>query len=151
MTAMKQNGTIRVLIADDQNIMREVIRRRIEQVEGIEVVGESPTLDNALLDTQTLHPDVVIMNDYLPPMSSAHATALFRKKGFSAAILAITTKLEPEIIQHSFRHGVNGFMHKTEIDDLLVDAIRSIHEGERFLSPQAADMYNGHHNGDNKA
>ena len=119
MTAMKQNGTIRVLIADDQNILREAIRRRLEQLEDIEVVGESPNLNQALLDAGSLLPDVVIMNDYLPPMTSAHATALFRKQGFSAAILAITEKLETEIIQHSFRHGVNGFMHKTEIDELL--------------------------------
>ena len=145
MTDMKQNGTIRVLIADDQNILREAIRRRLEQFEDIEVVGESPNLNQALLDAGSLLPDVVIMNDYLPPMTSAHATALFRKQGFSAAILAITEKLEPEIIQHSFRHGVNGFMHKTEIDELLEKAIRSISQGERFLSPQAADVYRGHH------
>jgi DNA-binding NarL/FixJ family response regulator len=145
MTAMKQNGTIRVLIADDQNILREAIRRRLELFEDIEVVGESPNLNQALLDAGSLLPDVVIMNDYLPPMTSAHATALFRKQGFSAAILAITEKLETEIIQHSFRHGVNGFMHKTEIDELLEKAIRSIYQGERFLSPQAADVYRGHH------
>jgi two-component system response regulator NreC len=145
MTAMQQNGTIRVLIADDQNSMREAIRRRLQHFGDIEVVGESPNLDQALLDAASLLPDVVIMNDYLPPMTSAHATALFRKQGFSAAILAITEKLESETIQHSFRHGVNGFMHKTEIDELLEKAIRSIYEGERFLSPQAADVYHSHH------
>ena len=145
MTAMKQSSTIRVLVADDQNTMREAIRRRLHHFEDIEVVGESPNLDQALLEAASLLPDVVIMNDYLPPMTSAHATALFRKQGFSAAILAITEKLEPEIIQHSFRHGVNGFMHKTEIDELLEKAIRSIYNGERFLSPQAEDVYRGHH------
>jgi DNA-binding NarL/FixJ family response regulator len=145
MTAMKQSSTIRVLIADDQNILRESIRRRLQHFEDIEVVGESPNLNQALLDAGSLLPDVVIMNDYLPPMTSAHATALFRKQGFSAAILAITEKLETEIIQHSFRHGVNGFMHKSEIDELLEKAVRSVHEGERYFSPRAAEVYNGHH------
>ena len=145
MTAMKQNGTIRVLIADDQNILREAIRRRLNLFEDIEVVGESANLNQALLDAGSLLPDVVIMNDYLPPMTSAHATALFRKQGFSAAILAITEKLETEIIQHSFRHGVNGFMHKSEIDELLEKAVRSVHEGERYFSRLAAELYNGHH------
>jgi DNA-binding NarL/FixJ family response regulator len=145
MTAMKQNGTIRVLIADDQNILRETIRRHLERMEDIEVVGEASDLTAALRDAQTLFPDVVIMNDYLPPMTSAHATALFRKQGSSASVLAITTRLETEVIQHSFRHGVNGFMHKAEIDELLVEAIRSVHGGGRFLSPQAVRFYNGHH------
>lgn len=144
MTDFRKNGKIRILIADDQNTLRDLIRRCLVNTQDMDVVGEAPNLNQALREAQVYLPDVVIMNDYLPPMTSAHATALFRKQGFSAAILATTEKLEKEIIQHSFRHGVNGFMHKQEIDEFLVEAVRSVHEGQRYLSPRARELYGGY-------
>ena len=90
---------------------------------------------------RALRPDVIIMNDYLPPIDSAHATARFRELGFTAAILVISMHLEPGLIQRSFLSGANGFMHKDEIDEYLVDAIRRVHQGERYLSPKAGDAY----------
>jgi len=50
-------------------------------------------------------------------------------------------QLEPGLIQRSFLSGANGFMHKDEIDEYLVDAIRRVHQGERYLSPKAGDAY----------
>jgi DNA-binding NarL/FixJ family response regulator len=79
------------------------------------------------------------MNDYLPPIDSAHAAALFRTDGITAAILVISLQPEPDLIQRSFRSGVNGFMHKDEIGEFLVDAVRRIHQCERYLSPKAED------------
>jgi DNA-binding NarL/FixJ family response regulator len=136
-----ETKAIRILIADDFKVLRDVIRLHLERAGDMEVVDEAPDLDDALEDTRTLQPDVVIMNDYLPPIDSAHATALFREQGFAAAILVISMHLEPGPIQRSFLSGANGFMHKDEIDEHLVDAIRRVHQGERYLSPKAADAY----------
>ena len=107
----------------------------------MDVVGEAPDLNDALERIRTLRPDVVIMNDYLPPIYSAHATARFRELGFTAAIVVISMHLEPDLIQRSFLSGANGFMHKDGIDEYLVDAIRRVHQGERYLSPKAGDAY----------
>jgi DNA-binding NarL/FixJ family response regulator len=74
-------------------------------------------------------------------MDSAHATALFRQKGISAAMLAITMKIEPGVVQHAIRHGVNGFMHKDELEEHLVEAVRLIRRGERFFSPKVRELY----------
>ena len=133
--------TIRVLIADDFKLLRDVIRLHLERAGDIDVVDEAPDLNYALESTRTLRPDVIIMNDYLPPIDSAHATALFREKGFTGAILVISMHLEPNLIQRSFLSGVNGFMHKDEIDEYLVEAVRRVHQGERYLSPKAGDAY----------
>lgn len=133
--------TIRVLIADDFRLLRDVIRLYLQREEGMKVVDEAPDLDNALERTLTLRPDVIIMNDYLPPIDSAHAAACFRERGFAGAILIISMHLEPWLIQRSFAGGANGFIHKDEIDDYLIDAIRGVHQGERFLSPKASDAY----------
>jgi DNA-binding NarL/FixJ family response regulator len=132
---------IRILIADDFKVLRDVIRLHLERAEDMEVVDEAPDLNDALERTRTLRPDVIIMNDYLPPMDSAHAATLFREEGIPSAILVISMQPEADLIQLSFRSGVNGFMHKDEIDEFLVDAIRRVYRGERYLSPKAGDAY----------
>jgi DNA-binding NarL/FixJ family response regulator len=136
-----ETKSIRILIADDFKVLRDVIRLHLQRAEDMDVVDEAPDLNDALERVRTLRPDVVIMNDYLPPLDSAHATALFREQGFTAAIVVISMLLEPDLIQRSFLSGANGFMHKDEIDEYLVDAIRRVHQGERYLSPKAGDAY----------
>jgi DNA-binding NarL/FixJ family response regulator len=138
---MTETEIIRILIADDFQVLRDVIRLHLERAGDMDVVDEAPDLDDALERISTLQPDVVIMNDYLPPIDSAHATARFRELGFTAAIVIISMHLEPSLIQRSFLSGANGFMHKDEIDEYLVDAIRRVHQGERYLSPKAGDAY----------
>ena len=132
---------IRVLIADDFKVLRDVIRQYLERAGDMEVVDESPDLYDALERTRTLQPDVIIMNDYLPPIDSAHAATLFRKIGITAGILVISMQAEADLIHRSFRNGINGFMHKDEIDEWLVHAVRSVYRGERYISPKAGDAY----------
>ena len=138
---MTETKAIRILIADDFKVLRDVIRLHLERAADMNVVDEAPDLDDALERSRTMQPDVIIMNDYLPPVDSAHATTRFREQGFTAAILIISMHPEPGLIQRSLLSGANGFMHKDEIDEYLVDAIRRVHQGERYLSPQAGDAY----------
>ncbi|HEX6268902.1 MAG TPA: response regulator transcription factor [Anaerolineales bacterium] len=138
---MTGTKAVRVLIADDFPLLREVIRLYLERAADMEVIDEAPDLDDALERSKTLRPDVIIMNDYLPPIDSAHATARFREQGSTAAVLIISMHLEPDQIRRSFASGANGFMHKDEIDDQLVAAVRLVHHGERYISPKARDAY----------
>jgi DNA-binding NarL/FixJ family response regulator len=136
MTSIKRT---RILIADDFKVLRDVIRLYLKGAGDMDVIDEVPDLFDALESAKSLQPDVIIMNDYLPPIDSAHAAALLRKEGIAAAILVVSIGAEAEAIQRSFESGVNGFMYKDEIDDLLVDAIRRVYKGERYLSPKARD------------
>jgi DNA-binding NarL/FixJ family response regulator len=136
-----EKHVIRVMIVDDFKLLREVIRLFLERAEDMEVIDEAPHLEDALASSRALQPDVIILNDDLPPMDSAYAATLFRKQGFMGAILAISMRPERDLIQRSFESGINGFMHKDEIDDYLLDAIRHLHVGERYLSPKAKEAY----------
>ena len=136
---MTETKAIRVLIADDFKILRDVIRLYLERAEDIDVVDEAPDLNDALESIMTLQPEVIIMNDYLPPIDSAYATSFFRAQGYTGAVVVISMHLEPDLIKRSFDSGVNGFLHKDEIDDHVVKAIRRVHQGERYLSPKAMD------------
>ena len=140
---MNEKKQIHVLIADDFKVLRDVIRLYLERAGDINIVGEAPELDYALELAKTLQPDVIIMNDYLPPVDTALATSLFRQEGISAPVLAISMSVERELIQRSLEHGVTGFMHKDEIALHLVEAIRSVYRGERYLSPKAQGVYDG--------
>ena len=139
---MTDAKSIRVLIADDFKLLRDVIRLYLERADDMAVIDEAPDVTDALESARALRPDVIIMNDYLPPIDSAHASALFREQGVNAAILVISMEMDPAQIQRSFLSGANGFMNKDEIDENLVEAVRRIHQGERYLSPKARDAYN---------
>jgi two-component system invasion response regulator UvrY len=132
---------IQILIADDFKLLRDVIRLYVKRADDMTVIDEALDVTDALESARALRPDVIIMNDYLPPIDSAHASALFREQGFTAAILVISMQIEPEQIQRSFASGANGFMNKDEIDEYLVDAIRGVYQGQRYLSPKAREVY----------
>lgn len=138
---MNETKKIRILIADDFKALRDVIRLYVDQAGDMEVIDEAPDLGEALERGAALQPDVIIVNDYLPPVNSAHAATLFRERGIASVILTISMTLEPEMIQHSFQHGVNGFMHKDEIDNHLVEAIRTVQRGKRYVSPKTREVY----------
>jgi|SRR5215217_9787840 len=138
---MNEPRRIRVLIADDFKVLRDVIRLYVERAQDMEVIDEARDVTDAFESARALRPDVIIMNDYLPPIDSAHASALFREQGFTAAILVISMQIDPAQIQSSFLSGANGFMNKAEIEEYLAVAIRSVHQGERYLSPKARDAY----------
>jgi len=138
---MPETRRIRVLIADDFKLLRDVIRHHLERADDLEVIDEARDVTDALESARALRPGVIIMNDYLPPIDSAHASALFREQGLTAAILVISMQIDPVQIQSAFLSGANGFINKAEIDEHLVEAVRSVHRGERYLSPKARDAY----------
>ena len=138
---MTETGKIRIFIADDFKVLRDVVRLHLERAGDIDVVDEAPDLDEVLKRTRTLQPDVIVMNSDLPPVDSAHAAAVLRNEGITAAILVISMQAQNDMIQRSFVSGANGFMHKDEIDEFLVNAIRSVHRGERYVSPKAREAY----------
>ena len=140
---MKETKPIGILIADDIKPLRDVIRLYLERAMDMQVIDEAPDLKDALESSRKLRPDAIIMNSDLPPIDSAYAATLFREEGFTGAILVIAMHTEYDLINRSFRSGVNGFMHKDEIDEYLAEAIRRVHEGERYLSPRARAAYDG--------
>ena len=138
---MTERRKVRVLIADDFKTLRDVVRLYLERAPDLDCVGEAIVLDQAIELAKQLQPDVVIMNDYLPPLDSAHAAELFRGHGIPARIVSISMTVEADLIRRSLEHGVDGYLHKDEIHGVLIQAIRAVHLGERFLSPKAQSAY----------
>ena len=109
----------------------------------MELLGEATDLDEALGLARELQPDVIIMNDYLPPIDSAHAASYFHKQGVSSSILVISKTIEYYLIFRCFQYGVKGYLHDEELDERLVEAVRVVAQGTLYLSPHVRSVYPG--------
>ncbi|MGW2822681.1 response regulator transcription factor [Streptomyces sp. NPDC001443] len=134
--------TIRVLLADDQALLRDTFRILINSADDLEVVGEASDGAEAVALAGTLRPDVVIMDIRMPGTDGlAATTAICADPGLSdVRILILTTFETDEYVARALRAGASGFLGKDVTADALLDAIRTVADGDALLSPAATKM-----------
>jgi DNA-binding NarL/FixJ family response regulator len=124
--------TIRVLIADDQALVRTGFRKILESEPDLEVVGEAGDGAEAVEAALLLRPDVVLMDIRMPRLDGLEAT---RRLGGKARVLVLTTFDLNEYVYEALRAGASGFLLKDAPADQLVMAIRVVAAGEALLAP----------------
>jgi DNA-binding NarL/FixJ family response regulator len=129
--------TIRVLVVDDQPLIRGGFRMILDQRDDIALVGEAENGRQALQLAQELQPDVILMDIRMPEMDGIEATRRLVNAGTSARILALTTFDLDEYVYASIRAGASGFLLKDVQPAELVDAIRVVAAGNALFSPTA--------------
>jgi len=127
--------TIRVLIADDQALMRTGFRMILDAQDGIEVVGEAIDGADAVRQFETLQPDVVVMDVRMPTMDGIEATRRLSALERPARVLILTTFDLDEYVYEALRAGASGFLLKDRPPEELVAAVRVIAAGEALLAP----------------
>ncbi|HWH25359.1 MAG TPA: response regulator transcription factor [Pseudolysinimonas sp.] len=130
---------ITVLLADDQALIRSAVAELISHEPGFTVVGQVADGREALAATREHRPDVVVMDIRMPVMDGIQATAAIRAEPDldSTRILILTTFEEDEYVLEALKAGASGFVGKGTQPDALMQAIRTVHEGESLLSPKA--------------
>ncbi|MBL7498239.1 response regulator transcription factor [Frankia sp. CNm7] len=130
---------IRIVLADDQELLRATFRLLLDAAPGMEVVGEAGTgVETVAVVRQTV-PDVVLMDIRMPELDGIGATAQITSDQALAGvrILVLTTFETDELVLAALRAGASGFLGKGVAPAALLDAIRTVATGESLLSPTA--------------
>jgi DNA-binding NarL/FixJ family response regulator len=129
--------TTRVLIADDQALVRDGFRMILEAEDGFEIVGEAADGLEAVLAARETSPDVILMDVRMPKVDGLEATRkLLERNESGARILILTTFDLDEYVYEALRAGASGFLLKDTPPEELVEAIRTVAAGNALLSPQ---------------
>ena len=129
---------IRVLIADDQPVVRQGLRTFLELHDDIEVVGEAADGEQALDAVSALAPDVVLMDLVMPRLDGVTAIERLRALGSPARIIVLTSFLDEDKVLPAVRAGAAGYLLKDAEPAELVRAIRTVDGGEALLHPAVA-------------
>ncbi|MCC2307100.1 response regulator transcription factor [Cellulomonas sp. zg-Y338] len=129
-------GPVRVLLVDDQALMRMGFRMVLDAEDGIEVVGEASDGASAVRQASVLRPDVVLMDVRMPGMNGIEATEQVVAAATGARVLILTTFDLDEYAFAALRAGASGFLLKDARPAELVTAIRAVSTGDAVVSPR---------------
>lgn len=127
--------TIRVLVVDDQPLMRAAFEMTLRTEDDIEHVGEAADGREAIAQARALHPDVVLMDIRMPEMDGVEATKILAAEDDATKILILTTFDIDEYVVEALRAGASGFLLKDVRADELMHAIRVVADGDTLLAP----------------
>jgi two-component system, NarL family, response regulator NreC len=132
--------TIRILIADDHGIVAEGLKSLVEAEPGMEVIGIVPDGREAVKHARESKPDVVVMDMSMPELNGADATRAILQNDPSCRVIVLSMYAEREYVRRALKAGALGYVVKRSAAREMVDAIRAVHAGQRYLSPRVADV-----------
>jgi len=135
MTDTPAPAPIRVLIADDQRVVREGLSMLVALIDDVEVVGAACDGAEAVRLAQACRPDVVLMDLRMPDLDGITATGLLREQLPAARVLVLTTYADQDAIVPALRAGARGYLTKDASAEQIEAAIRAVHAGQTHLDP----------------
>ncbi len=126
---------IRVLLVDDHAVVREGYRRLLERDESLAVVGEAAAMAEALMLDAQLQPDVVVLDIALPGVSGIEILRRLIARRPDARVLMFSMYQDGIYATHAMNAGAFGYLSKASAPDLLVNAVRTVAAGGRYMSP----------------
>jgi DNA-binding NarL/FixJ family response regulator len=127
---------IRVLLADDQALVRTGFRMILGAEPDLEVVGEAGDGEEAVEAAERLAPDVVLMDIRMPRLNGIEATRRVLRRAPARRVLILTTFDQDEYVYEALRAGASGFLLKTAPADQLVAGVRTVADGDALLAPE---------------
>jgi DNA-binding NarL/FixJ family response regulator len=131
---------IRVLVVDDHDLVRTGITRMLADIDGLQVVGEACTGEEALLKVRELKPDVVLMDVKMPGIGGLEATRKLMRSHPDIKVVAVTVCEEDPFPTRLLQAGAAGYLTKGAALDEMVQAIRLVFAGQRYIDPQIAQQ-----------
>jgi len=126
---------VRVLVVDDHAVVRTGLRRILDAEQDIETVGEAPNAERALYEALELKPDVVLLDVVMPGKSGIEAMPSLLKALPETKVLVLSMQDDPRYVREAFEAGASGYVLKEAADTEVVDAVRAVAGGERYVHP----------------
>ena len=127
--------SIRVLIVDDHAVVRSGLRLVLEREDDLEVVGEAGNADEGVRAARLEKPDVVLLDVVMPGRSGIEAAADVIEASGGAKVLVLSMQDDPSYVREAFASGASGYLLKEAADVELVQAIREVASGNRYVHP----------------
>lgn len=134
------NELLRVVIADDHSVVRQGIRGVLEEIHGLEVVGEAGDGAQALTMVAELAPDVVVLDVNMPEKSGLDVTMDLREQAHPARVLILSMHDDPEYVLQAVRAGADGYVLKDVSPAELRDAVQAVHEGRDYFTARVTQQ-----------
>lgn len=131
--------TIHVLIADDHSVVAEGLRHLLEAYPDIDVVATVNSGRDAVRRAVELHPEVVLMDSNMPDLNGIEATRIIHERDPKTRVLMLSVQADPFHIVRALRAGASGYVPKSSAGNEVVDAIREVHRGRRYLHASVAE------------
>ena len=132
------SGPIQVLTVDDHPLLRKGIVGLVNAESDMKVVAEASTGVEATKQFKQHRPDITLMDLQLPDMSGIEAMISIRQEFPEARIIVLTTYAGDAQVVRALKAGARGYLLKAEVNDELLDTIRSVHAGHRWIHPELA-------------
>ena len=126
---------IRVLVVDDHAVVRAGLRLLLDAEEDIETVGEAGNARDAVFEARALKPDVILVDVVMPGESGIDATPSLLKEAPDAKVLVLSMQDDPHYVREAFAAGASGYVLKEAADAELVQAVREVAGGGRYVHP----------------
>ena len=126
---------IRVVLVDDHAVVRAGLRRVLEAESDIEVVGEANNVREAVFEVRAQKPDVIVMDVVMPGASGIEGTPLVLHEAPDARVLVLSMQDDPRYVREAFATGASGYVLKEAADTEVVEAVRQVANGQRYLHP----------------
>jgi two-component system response regulator NreC len=127
--------SIRVLVVDDHAVVRSGLRRVLDAEPDIETVGEAPNAERAVFEAIEQKPDVVLMDVVMPGKSGIEIIPTLQQVVPEARVLLLSMQDDPRYLREAFAAGASGYVLKEAADTEVVDAVRAVAAGERYVHP----------------
>jgi len=131
---------IRILLADDHNIMRRGLRLLLERQPGLEVVAEAADGREAVERAEATRPDIVVLDIAMPKMSGIEAAQRIRTLLPQAAIVILSMHSDEGYVLRALKAGAKGYLLKDSAESDLIDAIKAVSDGKAFFSPEISKI-----------
>jgi DNA-binding NarL/FixJ family response regulator len=132
--------SIRILLADDHGIIRQGLRSLLEKEPDMQVVGEAEDGRKAIELVNECSPDIVIMDITMPNLNGVEATRHITGESSKSKVIALSIHSNRRFVADMLKAGASGYILKECLSDELVQAIRTVSTGGRYLSPRITDV-----------